>query len=72
MDNLYSRDRRIFNGNRAEERRASHTAPFLLQTFVRDTGEVLNDLSIPLYLNGQHWGALIMGFDPQRLMDEDA
>lgn len=70
VDNLQSRHRRIFAGNRAEKRRASHTSPFLLQTFVRDTGEVLNDLSIPLYLNGQHWGALIMGFDPQQLLQD--
>jgi len=68
VDNLQSRNRRIFNGNRAEKRRASHTSPFLLQTFVRDTGEVLNDLSMPIYLNGQHWGALIMGFNPEQLL----
>ncbi len=70
VDNLQSRNRRIFAGNRAEKRRASHTSPFLLQTFIRDTGEVLNDLSIPIYLNGQHWGALIMGFDPEHLLKD--
>ena len=32
------------------------------------TGEVLNDLSIPIYLNGQHWGALIMGFNPEQFV----
>ena len=69
-DNLKSRHRRIFAGNRAEKRRASHTAPFLLQTFIRDTGEVLNDLSIPIYINGQHWGALIMGFNPETLLEK--
>lgn len=72
VDNLYSRHQRIFAGNRAEQRRASHTSPFLLQTFVRDTGEVLNDLSIPLYLDGRHWGALIMGFNPEYLLDQDS
>ncbi|MBV0932251.1 methyl-accepting chemotaxis protein [Marinobacterium weihaiense] len=70
VDNLHSRHRRIFAGNRAEKRRASHTSPFLLQTFIRDTGEVLNDLSIPLYLDGRHWGALIMGFDPEHLLKD--
>lgn len=69
VDNLKSRHRRIFMGNRAEKRRATQTSPFLLQTFIRDTGEVLNDLSIPLYINGQHWGALIMGFNPERLLE---
>ncbi|MGH1430998.1 MAG: methyl-accepting chemotaxis protein [Neptuniibacter sp.] len=70
IDNAKSRNRRIFAGNRAEVRRASSTAPFLLQTFIRDTGEILNDLSIPLYINGQHWGALSMGFSPQSLLDD--
>ncbi|WP_372737262.1 methyl-accepting chemotaxis protein [Neptunomonas sp.] len=70
VDNVKSRHRRIFSANRAEKRRAAHTQPFLLQTFIRDTGEVLNDLSIPLYINGQHWGGLIMGFNPERLLEE--
>jgi hypothetical protein len=72
VDNVKSRHRRIFNSNRAEIRRASHTEPFLLQTFIRDTGEVLNDLSIPLYIDGRHWGSLIMGFNPSKLLDEKA
>ena len=71
IDNVKSRNRRIFNGNRAEKRRATHTAPFLLQTFIRDTGEVLNDLSFPIYVDGKHWGGFIMGFKPDQLMDEN-
>lgn len=70
VDNMKSRNRRIYAGSRAEQRRASHTSPFLLQTFIRDTGEVLNDLSIPLYVNGKHWGSLIMGFEPKHLLSE--
>lgn len=70
VDLLQSRHRRMFAGNRAEKRRCSHKNPFLLQTFIRDTGEVLNDLSIPLYVDGKHWGALIMGFDPKCLLTE--
>jgi methyl-accepting chemotaxis protein len=72
VDNLQSRHRRIFAGNRAEQRRASSTAPFLLQTFIRDTGEVLNDLSIPIYIDGKHWGALITGFNPEHLLDDQS
>jgi len=71
IDNVKSRHRRIFFANRAEQRRATHTSPFLLQTFVRDTGEVLNDLSFPVYLNGQHWGGFIMGFQPDQMMDAE-
>ena len=70
FDNANCRNKRIFDSTRAEKRRASHTTPFLLQTYIRDTGEVLNDLSIPIYINGKHYGAFIMGFDPKILLDE--
>ena len=69
VDNLKSRHRRKFFASRAEQRRASHTSPFLLQTYVRDTGEVLNDLSFPIYVSGKHWGGFIMGFQPEQLLD---
>lgn len=71
VDNVNSRHRRFFSGSRAEVRRASNTAPFLLQTFIRDTGEVLNDLSFPLYINGQHWGGFALGFKPELLLDSE-
>ncbi len=69
VDVLSSRDKRIFNdvtGLRA----ARNTQPFLLQTYMRDTGEVLNDLSMPIHIRGRHWGALRVGFDPHGLMGE--
>ncbi|MCW8886960.1 MAG: methyl-accepting chemotaxis protein [Motiliproteus sp.] len=65
-----SRHQKIYNNNRAEVRRASNTAPFLLQTYVRDTGEVLNDLSFPIIINGKHWGGFIVGFVPDHLLKE--
>ena len=68
-DLVKSRHRRFFKANRQERRRCSHENPFLLQTYIRDTGEILNDLSIPLYVNGKHWGALIMGFEPKCLLE---
>ena len=68
-DLVKSRHRRFFTGNRQERRRCSHENSFLLQTYIRDTGEILNDLSIPLYVNGKHWGALIMGFEPRYLLE---
>ncbi|AKH20723.1 methyl-accepting chemotaxis protein [Sedimenticola thiotaurini] len=69
-DNLNSRHLKIYNNSRAEKRRAANTEPFLLQTYTRDTGEVLNDLSLPLYIEGKHWGALILGFTPERLLED--
>ncbi|WP_166263557.1 methyl-accepting chemotaxis protein [Marinobacter caseinilyticus] len=67
-DLLYSRDQRLYNSNETEKRRASHTDRFLLQTYIRDTGEILNDLSIPVHVNGKHWGAVVMGFNPDLLL----
>ena len=43
--------------------------PFLLQTYRRDTGEILNDLSMPIRLQGRHWGCLRLGFKPELLLD---
>lgn len=70
QDLLYSRDQRFYNASETEVRRAANTDPFLLQTYVRDTGEILNDLSLPLYVQGKHWGALCMGFRPELLLEE--
>ncbi|KEA63630.1 putative methyl-accepting chemotaxis protein IV [Marinobacterium lacunae] len=68
-DNALSRHRRLYNANRAEKRRASNTAPFLLQTFIRDTGEILNSISVPLYVSGRHWGNFCTGFMPEQLLE---
>jgi len=44
------------------------TAPFLFQTYVRDTGEVLSDLSMPIMLQGKRWGTLRVGFPPASVL----
>lgn len=67
-DLLTSRDKRIFNDSTGL-RSAKNTHPFLLQTYSRDTGEILNDLSMPIYLGGRHWGCLRVGFDPHTLLE---
>lgn len=71
-DLLHSRDQRMYNANETEKRRAVNTRPFLLQTYARDTGEILNDLSLPLYVKGKHWGALCTGFRPELLLEDQA
>ncbi|MBR9883783.1 MAG: methyl-accepting chemotaxis protein [Oceanospirillales bacterium] len=71
VDNVLSRHRRIYAANRAEKRRASNTAPFLLQTFIRDTGEILCFISVPLHVNGRHWGNLCGAFAPEHLLEID-
>ncbi|MBL1378483.1 methyl-accepting chemotaxis protein [Zobellella iuensis] len=71
-DNIHCRHRRLYNHSRQERRRCNHEKPFLLQSYIRNTGEVINDLSIPLYIKGKHWGSLIMGFDASQLADKAA
>lgn len=68
VDNVRSRNRRIYNANRAEMRRAAQTSPFLLQTFIRDTGEILNSVSVPMHVGGRHWGNFCVAFQPDHLM----
>ncbi len=41
--------------------------PFLLQTYARDTGAVLSTLSVPLYVKGQRFGCVCLGWDPEKL-----
>lgn len=66
-DLLQSRDKRIFD-DPTGIRSAKNTNTFLLQTYARDTGEVLSDLSLPIYINDKHWGAVRLGFDPKVLL----
>ena len=66
VDLLHSRHERIYFSSDCEKRRATHTEPFLLQTYMRDTGEILNDLSLPIRIQGRHWGAMVVGIKPDR------
>jgi len=68
VDRLKSRHQRLFFNVETEKRRVRNTEAFLLQTYMRDTGEILNDLSMPIYINGEHWGAMVNGFNPERFI----
>ena len=61
VDLVQSRTKRIF-GDRTGLRCATHTKKMLLQTYKRDTGEIMHDLSVPLHVDGQHWGGFRMGY----------
>jgi methyl-accepting chemotaxis protein len=60
-DLVNNRTKRIFN-DRTGSRCGSNTKPFLLQTYKRDTGEVMHDLSVPIYVHGRHWGGFRIGY----------
>ena len=59
-----SRSKRLFN-DRTGIRCGSHTQEMLLQTYRRDTGEIMHDLSVPIYIDGKHWGGFRIGYHPQ-------
>jgi methyl-accepting chemotaxis protein len=61
VDLVNNRTKRIFN-DRVGLQAARSQAPFLFQRYQRDTGESMVDLSVPVYVKGQHWGALRLGY----------
>jgi methyl-accepting chemotaxis protein len=61
VDIVNNRTKRIFN-DRTGSRCGSNLKPFLLQTYKRDTGEVMHDLSAPIYVDGKHWGGFRVGY----------
>jgi methyl-accepting chemotaxis protein len=64
-NNANCRNRRLFT-DRAVQKVAANTKPFLLQTYRRDMGGgqfvLMKDLSSPIMIRGKHWGAFRMGF----------
>jgi len=68
IDLIHSRDRRKMTDAGAIRANQS-SADFLFQTYVRDTGEVLSDLAMPIQLQGRRWGTLRVGFSPRSVLD---
>ncbi len=61
IDMPRSRSKRIFN-DPVGKRCGNHNLPFLLQTYRRDTGEVMHDVSSPIYVRGKQWGGFRIGY----------
>lgn len=65
-DNASNRTKCIFKdivGTRAAE----NTTPGYLQIYNRDTGEVVWDISSPIYVKGDHWGGFRVGMSPEKI-----
>jgi methyl-accepting chemotaxis protein len=64
----HCRNRRLFK-DRAVQKVARNTKPFLLQTYRRDMGGgnfvLMKDLSSPIWVRGRHWGAFRIGYRQQ-------
>jgi methyl-accepting chemotaxis protein len=61
VDFVNNRTKRIFD-DPVGKKCGAHEQPFLLQTYRRDTGEIMHDLSVPIYVQGRHWGGFRLGY----------
>lgn len=64
IDLKNNRTKRIID-DKTGIRCGSNTKPYLLQTYMRDTGDVMHDLSAPIYVNGIHWGGFRIAYLPE-------
>lgn len=60
-DLAHCRSKRIFD-DPVGRQCGLHEMPFLLQTYRRDTGEIMHDISAPVYVGGRHWGGFRVGY----------
>lgn len=60
------RNHRIF-GDRTGLAAGRNTQPYLVQSYLRDMGGgkyvLMKDLSVPIYINGKHWGGFRVGYN---------
>jgi methyl-accepting chemotaxis protein len=61
VDFINNRTKRMFD-DPVGKRCGSHEQPFLLQTYRRDTGEIMHDISAPVYVKGRHLGGVRIGY----------
>ncbi|MFO1319576.1 MAG: methyl-accepting chemotaxis protein [Burkholderiales bacterium] len=61
VDLKQSRTKRIFD-DRVGITCGRHEEPARLQTYRRDTGELMFDMSVPIYVAGRHWGGFRLGY----------
>lgn len=60
-DKLHNRTKRLFS-DPVGQRCGRHPLPYLLQTYRRDTGEIVHDISAPVMVGGRHWGGFRIGY----------
>ena len=60
-DTKNNRTKRMFN-DRTGLAAARNDKPFFLQKYQRDTGVEMKDLSVPIVIQGRHWGAIRIGY----------
>ena len=63
IDNFNSRDKRFFT-DEVGKKSVKNIENYILQSYMRDNGEVLTEISFPLFVSGKHWGGLRAGIEP--------
>ncbi len=61
LNNPANRTKRIFD-DQTGITAAHNTDSYILQEYKRDTGEIMWDVSAPIYVQGKHWGAFRIGY----------
>lgn len=67
IDLVGNRTKRIFDDTTGLKAATNKTKSYLLQSYRRDTGEIMHDMSAPVYVFGKHWGAVRIGFRLDKL-----
>ncbi|MBI2305992.1 MAG: methyl-accepting chemotaxis protein [Rhodocyclales bacterium] len=67
-DLVGNRTRRIWT-DPTGQRAAKNTSPMLLQTYARDTGEILSEINMPIVVDGRPWGNVRIGVDSAVLLE---
>ena len=67
-DLVGNRTRRIWD-DVTGQRAAKNTQPVLVQTYARDTGEILSEINMPIMVDGRHWGAVRVGCESAVLLE---
>lgn len=67
-DLVGNRTRRIWS-DPTGQRGAKNTQPLLVQTYARDTGEILSEINMPIMVNGRHWGTVRVGCESTVLLE---
>lgn len=67
-DLVGNRTRRIWD-DPTGQRAAKNTLPMLVQTYARDTGEILSEIDMPIMVGGRHWGSVRVGCDSAVLLE---
>lgn len=66
-----NRTKRIFD-DPVGIKAARSSDEFLMQEYRRDTGEIMWDVSAPIYVSGKHWGAFRVGYSMDRTYQQIA